>query len=170
VDIVKLIRQIARAILGATPPSREEVDDWMRKQVGAVPLFETSWSQVISDLEALGLRCMIKEDAPDYKVFYTDEVTLARMVPFLTYPADDYVEERADCDDYAMWASADASRIFKLNGVRQCWGDTPLGPHAWSLALVGVGQYKLWEPNAGFAYAGELFDAGDNGYQPKKWK
>jgi CRISPR type III-A-associated RAMP protein Csm4 len=49
---------------------------------------------------------------------FTDEETLARMVPFLTYPADYYVAElEINCDDYARWAAADARRIFLIQGV-----------------------------------------------------
>ena len=106
---IEVLRAIARTILGSTPPSREEVDRWMRNQVGEIPRFEMTWGDVMLDLQALGLRCM-SPDAPDYKIYYTDEEHLAKISPFLTYPADYYVAElEIDCDDYAKWAAADAS-------------------------------------------------------------
>lgn len=152
------------------PPSLEEYDNWVRQQVGDVPRYETTWEQVKAELSVLGLKCMIS-DAPDVKVFYTDEATLAKMIPFLTYPADYYIAElEIDCDDYSMWAASDARRIFKTNGIYQAWGWMPLGYHAFSVAKIGPSQYKLWEPNAGFECAGELFNFGENEYNPDKWK
>ena len=154
------------------PPTLEAYDSYARQQVGDVPRYESTWAEVKAGLQSLEVRCMIKdEDVTDLRVFHTDEATLARMIPFLTYPADYYVAELdIDCDDYSMWAASDARRIFKVNGVYQVWGWMPLGYHAWSLGIVGQGRYKLWEPNAGFESAGDLFKAGEYGYNPEKWK
>lgn len=154
------------------PPTLEAYDNWVRQQVGEVPRYETSWGEVKVELQNLGLRCMIKdEDIPDFKMFHTDETTLTKMIPFLTYPADYYVAFlEIDCDDYADWASADASRIFKISGVRKVWGWMPLGYHAWSISRIAPMRYKLFEPNAGFDCAGELFNFGYFGYNPNKWK
>ncbi len=151
-------------------PSLIEYDNWVRLQVGDIPRFQTTWNQVKDNLAELGIECMIK-DAPDTNVFYTDEATLTKMTKFLVYPADYYVWDlEIDCDDYAMWAASDARRIFKVNGIYQAWGNMPLGYHAFSLGLVGENRYKLWDANAGFLYAGELFSRGDNGYLPDKYK
>lgn len=151
-------------------PSLEAYDGWVRQQVGTIPRYESTWNEVKAELESLGLQCMVS-DAPDVRVFYTDEATLAKMIPFLTYSAEYYVAELdIDCDDYAMWAAADARRIFKVGGVFQAGGWMPLGYHAWSIGKVAPMQYKLWEPNAGFECAGDLFNFGDNEYNPNKWK
>ena len=154
----------------ALPPTYDEYYDWVRQQVGDVPKEEATLLEVRQELKALGLVCM-DESIPDTRVFSTDETTLTKIIPFLTYPADYYVAELdIDCDDYSMWAAADARKIFKVNGVYQVWGHMLLGYHAWSIGRVSVGKYLLWEPNAGFDYAGELFKFGGFGYNPEKWK
>jgi len=136
------------------------------------PKFEITWGELKRNLEELGLECMLKAKfVPDTKVTYTTEEAWGKMVSFLTYPADYYVAElEIDCDDYSKWTAADASKKFKLSGCLQCWGNMPLGYHAFSLVVTGPKSYKLFEPNAGFGCAGELFASGDFGYQPKSWK
>jgi len=154
----------------ASPPTYEKYYDWVRQQVGDIPKHETMLSDVRQELKSLGLVCM-DESIPDIHVFSTNEATLIKMVPFLTYPADYYVAELdIDCDDYSMWAAADARKIFKVNGIYQVWGSMPLGYHAWSIGRSAAGKYLLWEPNAGFEYAGEVFAFGTHNYQPEKWK
>jgi len=37
------------------------------------------------------------------------------------------------------------------------------------MAKTPIG-YKLWDANAGFEYAGELFNLGEHGYGSKRWK
>jgi len=170
IKMLKLLRRIACAIC-QNEPTLEAYDNWVRQQVGDIPRYQTTWGQVKAELDALGLECMIKNDAPDFYVYHTDEVSLARMAPYLTYPADYYTQELdIDCDDYAMWSASDARRIFKVNGIYQCFGDMPDGYHAFPLAKVGVGEYKIWDSNAGFLCAGKPFNFGDYDYQPRKWK
>ena len=143
---------------------------WVQAQVGVIPLFGITYQDMKNELADLGLGCMI-DTFPDTTVYHTDEVTLAKLVPYLTYPADYFVINLdIDCDDYSRWASSDASKLFKVNGVCQCWGDMPLGYHAWSMSRVGEKHYMLWDPNAGFEWAGSLFEFGKHGYQPRKWK
>jgi len=152
-------------------PTLEAYDDWVREQVYPIVAYETTWYQVRDELAVLGIKCMYaEEDLPDFKVVSASLDSLIRMIPFLTYPADNYVAEVADCDDYAMWAASDARRIFKVNGIFQVWGDTPLGFHAWNIARVGDGYYRMFDANAGFPFAGTTFSAGENEYVPKKWK
>ena len=158
--IVSLIKKAACAICDKEPG----------KPAG-YPVYQIGWDELATNLKGLGLELMLKaEFMPDRLVKYTGEKAWAEIIPFLIYPADDYVAEVADCDDYSRWAAADASRIFKLNGCLQCWGDTPSGRHAWGLVITGPKSYLLFEPNAGFPYAGKLFAEGDNGYEPKYWK
>jgi len=154
----------------ALPPTYEEYYEWVRQQVGVIPKHESTLVEVRQELKTLGLVCM-DESIPDTRVFSTDEASLTKMIPFLTYPADYYVAELdIDCDDYSMWAAADARKIFKVNGIYQVWGHMPLGYHAWSVGRVAAGKYLLWEPNAGFECAGELFAFGIHEYRPEKWK
>ena len=169
----ELIRSMACGLcsaLGGHEPALREYDDWVRAQVGIIPRWEMPWGDLVDMLAAYGIRAMAP-DMPDYKIRFTDEETLARMVPFLTYPADYYVAElEINCDDYARWAAADARRIFHIQGVYDVWGDMPLGYHAWSLAVIDFDKIRFFDSNAGFPYAGELFKTGDYGYIPEKWK
>ena len=152
------------------PPTLRECDDWVRTQVGDIPRQEMLWQGLVSMLASHGLTAMLSYP-PDYKIRFTNEETLAKMVPFLTYPADYYIAElEINCDDYARWAAADARRIFRIQGVYEVWGWTPYGYHAWSLGIIDFDKYQLFEPNAGFPFAGELFAAGENGFIPEKWK
>ena len=151
-------------------PSLDGYVAYVRKQVGEVVRYETTWGAVKAELEGSGLECMIGDNVADAAVFYPDEESLLKMLPYLTFPADYYVAQLSiDCDDYSMWAAALARMIFNVNGIYQCWGDMPLGYHGFSLGYW-PGKYRLWEPNAGFAYAGELFESGEYDYLPMKWK
>jgi len=157
-------------LFGSKILSLDAYIQYARKQAGYIPRTEVLLSDVKAELEALGLKCMLTSD-PDIRVFYTDEFTLTRIFPFLTFSAEYYVASLdVDCDDYSKWAAGFASLIFSVNGVFQVWGDSPGGPHAWSMAKVGISLYKHWEPNAGFKFAGELFNADEHMYIPKKWK
>ncbi len=133
--------------------------------------YDIGWHDLKAELEALGVQCMLKaEHVPDSFVWHTDEENWARIMPFLVYPADLYVEGVADCDDYARWAAADSSKLFKLNGCLECWGDSPWGYHAYSLVRVAPGEYRISEPNAGAPWAGELLRFGSHGYRPLFWR
>ena len=159
-----LIKEVACIICNGRPSRVELPTDF--------PIYEMPRSQMIEELAELGLECQLKSKFafPDIMVSYTDEKSWAKLIPFLTYPADEYVEEDCDCDNYAKKASADAAFLFKLEGCLQCWGKMPLGPHAWGLVICGHRRYKLFEPNSGFPYAGELFAEGENSYLSKSWK
>lgn len=135
------------------------------------PVFEIGWFGLITELRDLGVELMLKLDhVPDNTVKHTDEESWAKIMPFLVYPADYYVEQVADCDDYARWATADSSRLFKLNGCLECWGDSQWGYHAYSLIRVAPGEYRISEPNAGAPWAGDLLKFGQHGYNPKFWR
>lgn len=135
------------------------------------PVFDIKWAELKSELESLGVQCMLKpEHVPDDFVRHTDEASWAKIMPFLVYPADLYVAGVADCDDYARWAASDSSKKFKLNGCLECWGDMPLGYHAFNLVRIAPLEYRLSDHNAGFSYAGELFKFYEHGYIPKYWR
>ena len=153
-----------------SPPTLREYDGWVRAQVGEVQRQEMLWQDLVEMLAVHGLTAMV-QDMPDYKVRFTNKETLAKIAPFLTYPADYYVAElEINCDDYARWAAADARRIFRIQGIYEVWGNTPYGYHAWSLGIIDFDKFRLFEPNAGFPFAGELFADGENGFIPEKWK
>lgn len=140
------------------------------------PEFQIYWTQLKKDLAELGIECRLKDKfAPDAKVFYTDEESWAKIVPHLVYPAEYYVSQAADCDEYAKKASVDASFEFQLNGCLQAWGRHDVA-HAFGLVITGPKTFKLFEPNAGFPWAGQLFDPEEllapdeeNGYTIESW-
>ena len=151
-------------------PDLDEYIAYVRKQVGTINLQETTLAIVKTELKALGITPMFTT-APDYKVFYPDEVSLEKMIPFLTFSAEYYIAKLGiDCDDYAMWAAALARLIFECNGIYQAWGNMDLGYHAFNIVKVGENLYRLWEPNSGFAWAGEPFEIGTHNYLPDKFK
>jgi len=140
------------------------------------------YSEMRAKLEAVGLECMIKDKPgmkPDYWVACTERETWQKLVPYLTFPAEYYIGESPDCDDYAKRASVEASFKFHLGSCLQAWGwrPDPSDPdkqvrHAFNLVYLPDDEklYALFEPNAGFIEAGQLFDYGDFGYRPLQWK
>jgi len=139
------------------------------------PRYVITWKELIANLDELGLELMLKSKfKPDYNVSYTDETGWAKIIPYLVFPADMYVAEDADCDDYAKAASAKAAMEFKRNGCFQCWGtvdnEQAKGRHAFNLVITGVKSFKLFDPNSGFPYAGKLFGQGEYGYIARAWK
>lgn len=135
------------------------------------PIYQMSFMELKRNLKKQGLELMLKDEyIPDYWVRYTNEESWAKIAPFLVSPAEYYVYQGCNCDDYALMASAKSSFEFDgLNGCYQCWGNIP-GEHAWSLVVVSPNVYRMFEPNAGYVYAGQLFDAGEYEYQPEAWK
>jgi len=114
-------------------------------------------------IEPIGL------DTPlDRQLSLTSKVELDRIAPYLVYPADLYIDEIWDCEDYGIQAQTDASKLFHVSGIRLTIGDTPFGKHGW-LITMDKESNKWWlESNSGFPWAGEWFRIGENGYVPKK--
>lgn len=170
------IKKILRAWV-CEPPTLEDYDQYVRNQVQIDKRHEINWNNMVILLQNnLGIEPM-SQFRPDTKKYFVDPPVLQQMIPFLTYPAEDYIYSYyIDCDDYAKWAAADARRIFRVNGIFECWGnvklyeDKPPEAHAFCLAIASYASVKLFEPNAGFPWAGELFDIGEHGYEPKYWK
>jgi len=166
--LAKILCTIAKALGGCQAATLDDYIRYVRSHFGKIPRYEVSFDELKAELADMGLRCMT--DMPDYKKHYTDLDTLREIIPWLTYRADYYISElEINCDDYALWAAADARQIFNIQGVWQCWGDTPLGYHAWNIAKT-PGAWVQFESNAGFPFAGEPFAIGENGYIPKVWK
>jgi len=135
------------------------------------PIYSMTWQVLVAMLATKGIKLMLKpEFVPDGNIFYTDRESWAKIIPLLTYPADDYVADAADCDDYARWAATDSSKKFKLNGCLETWGHMPRGLHGFSLVITSPDSFALFESNAGFPYAGVPFNQGDNGYNAESWK
>lgn len=134
------------------------------------PVYSMKWHEAVDMLAEQGVGLMLKTGhQPDADLFYTSEESWAEIIPFLTYPAKDYVKGKKDCDDYADWAVADASRHFGLHCLH-ARGHIPEGYHAFGLVLIGPSLFKVFDPNAGFPHAGTLFDKGEHGYNVEYWK
>jgi len=67
-----------------------------------------------------------------------------------------------------MQTQCDAAFKFHVSGIRMGLGYMPLGYHGFPITLSKEGRILLYEPNAGFPYAGEWFKVGDNSYSPDK--
>ena len=134
------------------------------------PIHTMRYSELILELKARGIDWMCKAlYVPDYEVRYTNLASWKLIAPYLVSPADKYVEEGCDCDEYAKMASAKCAFDFGLNGCLECYGQTPDGSHAFNL-LVSLEDFFLVEINAGFSIAGEVFPLGGHGYTAKAWK
>ncbi|MBU0778210.1 hypothetical protein KKH23_05965 [Patescibacteria group bacterium] len=133
---------------------------------------EMSWEDLVKLLGDNGLELMLKPKfKPDYNVYFTDEAGWSKIIPYLTYSAEVYVEwERRDCDDYSKKASADAGFNYGLF-CAQAWGNCRYGVHAFNLVVTSPTTFKLFEPNAIFdEVAGRLIEQGEESWQAKNWK
>jgi hypothetical protein len=141
-----------------------------------IEIFRAPFSSVRAKLEELGVRYMVDGPA-DRIISYTNEEGWGKILPWLIYPADLYVIDDCDCDNYAKMASSIASFLFKLEGCFQSWGKIPMPDgtveeHAFSLLWCGS-YLRLSEPNSAFECAGEIFSASLDpykGYCPKGFK
>ena len=134
------------------------------------PIHTMRYSELILELKARGIDWMCKSlYVPDYQIRYTNLASWKIIAPYLVSPADKYVEEGCDCDDYAKMGSSKCAFNFGLNGCLECFGRIPLGRHAFNL-LVSLEDFFLLEPNAGFPIAGEVFPLNTNSYNAESWK
>jgi len=133
------------------------------------PVRTMKYSDLIMELRQRGVDWMCKAlYIPDFKIRYTNLESWKIIAPYLVSPADKYIEEFCDCDDYAKRASAISSFDFGLNGCLECYGTIP-DSHAFNL-LVSLEDFFLMEPNAGFSIAGEVFPFRGHGYMAKSFK
>lgn len=104
----------------------------------------------------------------DSNLTITTVAELDRIAPYLVYPADFYIAQIFDCEDYGIMAQGDAAHIFHVSGIRLGIGTMPLGTHGFVLTMDT--SHTIWwlEPNAGFPYAGVWYKIGERDYIPKK--
>ena len=154
---------------GSDDPKLEEIFK-SGNQIRDLPDYEIAFTDVNAELASLGIEYMRKPHfVNDYTYNYTDEDGWNKIVPYLTFPADWYINDRAKCNTYAMLAVCKALFVYGLN-VFETWGMTPMGYHAFCMVRLSDGRFKLFESNAGFEYAGELFNIGEHGYVPNGWE
>jgi hypothetical protein len=131
-------------------------------------LLTLSRSEFLAEMQKVGIAPIDLGTPLDSIMTITTESELERIAPHLVYPADWYINEIWDCEDYAIQAQGDAARQFHVSGIRMGLGWMPLGYHGFPITLSKEGNIWLLDPNAGFPYAGEWFRIGQNGYNPNK--
>jgi hypothetical protein len=114
-----------------------------------------------------GITALSPVNPMDSIVRLASKEELDKIAPHLVYPAEWYISDLWDCEDYGMQAQLDAGRRFEVT-VRLGLGMIELGYHGFAITLDR--EFNLWllEPNAGFPWAGVWFKKGENTYLPDK--
>ena len=136
----------------------------------AVPEAETvtiTRHQFIEVMGGQGIQPVSLATPLDATVRLASKTELDRIAADLVFPADRYVAEVYDCEDYALQAQLRAGHVYGVT-VQLGMGYMPQGYHGFAITLDT--EYNIWmlEPNAGFLYAGVWFRAEENGYKPDK--
>lgn len=97
-----------------------------------------------------------------------NKAQLDSIASSLVFPADEYISQLADCEDYGLRAQVTACFTFHVSSARLCLGQMPLGYHGFVIAIDNYNNLYLLEPNAGFEYAGQWFSIGEHGYLPDR--
>ena len=82
---------------------------------------------------------------------------------YMAVQPPEYLTDKFDCEDFAIWLKAMVSAYFKLNWFGMVIGEMPLGRHGFNL-FFDREHYWLWEPQS--VTDGEPFRLGDRGYNP----
>jgi hypothetical protein len=125
--------------------------------------YEIGGTELKPKVEALGLR--IPMGLLDRRYYYTDMEGWGKILYDMVFKSNLYKSERFDCDNYALKAMNVCAERYDLNTLVMIIGDIPQGRHAFNMLYYGDG-FMLWEPNEGFAWSGEPFEIGENGYVP----
>jgi len=121
----------------------------------------------IQILLGVGVEPISVKDPLDATITIASEEELRRIAPYLTRPADDYIAEIADCEDYAMWGAVKAAFEFHCSTVRVTLGESENGYHGYNIMVDTNSKVWILENNAGFPYAGTLMEIGEHGHIPK---
>jgi len=145
----------------------------LEKQIPAlvVPvtdLMMVSRSDFIAEMRKANIEPISLTTPLDAKLSLTSKAELDRIAPELVYPADWYVAQIWDCDDYGIQAQCDAGHKFGVSGVRLGLGNMPLGYHGFALTMDKEASIWWLESNAGFPYAGVWHKIGIRKYVPDK--
>ncbi len=123
---------------------------------------------VVDRLFAIGIQPISIGTPFDSHISITSKKELDRTAPGLVTPADLYIAEIADCEDYGMKAQIDASFTLHVSSIRLCLGWMPDGYHGFAITMDDNGDVWWLEPNAGFEYAGVWHKIGEEDYRPDK--
>ena len=111
----------------------------------------------------------IDRDTPlDTHLTITSKAELDRIAPELVYPAEWYIAQIWDCENYGLQAQNDASRLFHVSGITLCLGNTPDGYHGFALTMDKEFNIYWLENNAGFLCAGVWHKIGEVEHYPEK--
>lgn len=140
------------------------------KVLSPVPETETielNRREFINKMADFGVASLTGSSPMDSIVRLASKSELDRIAPELVYPANWYVNDLYDCDDYGLQAQLDAGREFEVT-VRLGLGHMELGYHGFAITLDRDLNLWILEPNAGFSHAGRWFKYGENTYKPDK--
>ncbi len=101
----------------------------------------------------------------DANYYYTDRVGWANVLYNLVFSSLLYQTDRFDCENYALKSMIVCHEKYGLNAYGMTIGDIPLGRHGFNVFYCGEDDFMIFEPNAGFGFAG-AFEIGDNEYKP----
>jgi len=125
-------------------------------------------AEYLSEMAKVGINPISLATPLDATLALASKEELDRIAPHLVYPADDYIAQVCDCEDYGLRGQCDAAFIFHASGVRLGLGHIPQGYHGF-LVTMDIGKNIWWmEPNAGFPWAGVWHRIGERDYQPDK--
>ena len=123
------------------------------------PITETykiSRDDYIAALARYGITPLSAGDPLDPFLTIQSKAELDRVAPALVYPANWYIENLWDCENFGMQAANDAGRLLYFSAVL-CTGFMELGYHGFVLAMDTDKNVWLLEPNAGYPWAGRWF-------------
>ncbi len=123
----------------------------------------------LQKLAAFGITALNQYDPLDDTVTLAGMSELERIAPDICYPADWYIDQIWDCENYAAQSENDAARLFHVSGICRVLGHMPLGYHGF-IATLDKDTFELWilEPNAGFDYSGGWVRPEEIAYKPEK--
>lgn len=129
--------------------------------------------EFIDALKALGIVSLTGSSPIDSIVRLAAKSELDRIAPSLVYPAEWYINDLWDCDDYGLQAQLDAGRKFEVS-VRLGLGNVNVpnlgfvGYHGFAITLDRELNLWLLEPNAALPWAGVWFKQTENSYVADK--
>lgn len=135
-----------------------------------IPVTDLVWItriDYLAEMAKAGIKPIDLGTPLDVSLTLTSKEELDRIAPFLVQPADEYIAEIKDCEDYGIEAQSRAAD-FHVSGIRLGLGNMPLGYHGFALTMDK--DYNKWwlEINAAFEYAGVWYKIGEHRYYPDK--
>ena len=145
---IKVLELLLEKTQALVPPVFEPVTD----------LKTISRSDFLKEFARYGIVPVSGDDPLDSTLTLAGKVELDRIASYLVYPAEYYVAEIFDCEDYAIQAQCDAGHKFHVSGIRLGLGYMPLGYHGFALTLDKDELRPYWlDNNAGFPWAGKWY-------------